>query len=238
MAGLTRRRFLTTVAATAGAGILAARCGGGRACAGWHVTDTGRRRRAEYFHFASTIPALSIDPHQDVTMGLAYTALMYGYPLSPVSPGAGRATRNIRPRAVVGEPGRVTYVFKMRPGIHFQDLSAGQRARGDAADDVVYSFQRIGSLDSTTVLEDGDVGDIGAGREHVQRASFERVCLRDGANSAARERRSSRGGGKAVRRFEAERCRLGPFQLRSLSPTESIADGPEPDLLCHGHPLP
>ncbi len=144
MRRISRRAFVAG-AATAAA-LLGLRCGGdGEEETPAATATTGAVERGGFYQLGTTTPALSIDPHTEVTMGLAFISFIYGYLMHQVdSP----------PRLVfdhaesLEQPDEMTFIYKMRPGIHFQDLPP-TGGREVVAEDVRYSFERIASLDAT-----------------------------------------------------------------------------------------
>jgi peptide/nickel transport system substrate-binding protein len=144
MRPISRRAFVAGAAAAAA--LAGLRCGGSGEEAPQATPTTGAVKRGGIYRLGTTTPALSIDPHTEVTMGLAFISFIYGYLLHQV---------DAPPRLVfdhaesLEQPDDLTFVFKMRPGIHFQDLPPAN-GREVIAEDVRYSFQRIASLMSTT----------------------------------------------------------------------------------------
>jgi peptide/nickel transport system substrate-binding protein len=106
------------------------------------------------YHLGSTIPAVSIDPHTEVTMGLAFICFIYGYLLHEVQQIDGPPLLVFDHAESLEQPDDLTYLFKMRPGIHFQDLPPAG-GREVVAEDVVYSFDRIASVGSTPFWTEG-----------------------------------------------------------------------------------
>lgn len=221
MGKIPRRRFLTVMAATAGAGILAARCGGGGKSAQPGTATLGPVKKGGVFHFASTMPALSIDPHTDVTMGLAYIALMYGYLFHQFQQPQGAPLVVFDHAESLENPDELTYVFKMRSGIRFQDLPP-VNGREVTPDDAVYSFQRIRSLDSTPFWKTG-MSEISApdpGTFRVRLSNVYAYAMGEFGGS-----RTTIVAEEAVKEFgdlKKNAVGSGPFQLRSLSPTDNI----------------
>ena len=221
MPRLSRRRFLTAAAATAGAGILAARCGGGKSTQVDTSATLGPVKKGGVFHRASTIPALSIDPHTDVTMGLAYIAFLYGYLFHQFQQPEGAPLVVFDHAESLENPDDLTYLFKMRPGIRFQDLPP-VNGREVTTEDVVYSFQRIGSLDSTPFWKSGmsEISAPDASTFKVRLSNVYAYAMGEfgGFHTAIVPE-------EALKEFgdlKQKALGSGPFQLSSLSPTESI----------------
>jgi peptide/nickel transport system substrate-binding protein len=222
MPTLSRRHFLTAAATTAGAGLLAAYCGGSEKTTQLDTSPTaGSVKKGGVFNLASTIPALSIDPHTDVTMGLMYIALVYGYLFHQFQQPKGAPLVVFDHAESMENPDELTYLFKMRPGIHFQDLPPAN-AREITAEDVVYSFQRIGSLDSTPFWKSGmsDISAPDASTFKVRLSNIYAYAMGEfgGIRTAIVPK-------EAVAQFgdlKQNALGSGPFQVSRLSPTESI----------------
>jgi peptide/nickel transport system substrate-binding protein len=144
MMRISRRAFLAGAAGAAG--LAALRCGGSEETGPSGATPTtGAIKRGGIYRFGTTTPALSIDPHTEVTTGLAFICFIYGYLLHQV---------DAPPRLVfdhaesLEQPDERTFIFKMRRGIQFQNIPPAN-GREVAAEDARYSFERIASLDST-----------------------------------------------------------------------------------------
>jgi ABC-type transport system substrate-binding protein len=222
MARLSRRRFLTTTAATAGAALFAVRCGGSEKGSQLDSSPTlGPAKRGGVYHIASTIPALSIDPHTDVTMGLAYIALIYGYLLHQFQQPKGAPLLVFDHADSLENPDELTYVFKMHPGIRFQEMPP-VNGREVTAADVVYSFERIASVDSTPFWKSGmseiSAPDLSTFRVRLSNVYAYAMAEFGGSRTAIVPE-------EAVKQFgdlKKNAIGSGPFQLRSLSQTESI----------------
>jgi len=147
MPKISRRAFLAGSAAVAG--LAALRCSDDQETTSTTATPTaGAVKRGGMFRLGTTIPAVSIDPHTEVTMGLAFICFIYGYLLHEVQQLEGPPALVFDHAESLEQPDALTYVFKMRPGIHFQNL-APANGREVVAEDIVYSFDRITSAGST-----------------------------------------------------------------------------------------
>ena len=86
MRRMSRRTFLAGAAGAAG--LVALRCGGGGEEEGTAdqatPTAAGAAKSGGVLHLGSTFPALSIDPHADVTLGLVFAPYIYGYLLHEI----------------------------------------------------------------------------------------------------------------------------------------------------------
>ena len=152
----SRRRFLTTMAATT-AGILATRCGGGDENeSGTPETSAtqGPVKKGGIYYRASTTPALSIDPFTEVTMGLAYIAYLYGFLLHEFQQLKGAPILVFDHAESLENPDDLTYVFKLRSGIKFQNLPP-VNGRAISAEDVKYGFQKLITGDATPFWTSG-----------------------------------------------------------------------------------
>jgi len=145
MRRISRRTFLAGAAGAAG--LLALHCGGGgEETAPTGATPTlGAPKRGGVLHLGSTFPALSIDPHKDITLGLAFTPYIYGYLFHGIDHLKGPPTLVFDHAESMEQPDDLTYVFKLHPGIRFQDLPP-VNGRELVAEDVLYSFDRIASI--------------------------------------------------------------------------------------------
>jgi peptide/nickel transport system substrate-binding protein len=154
MRGISRRAFLAGAAASAG--LAALRCSDNQeeTTPTGATPTTGPVKRGGVYHLGSTISALSIDPHTEVTMGLAFICFIYGYLLHEIQQPDGPPTLVFDHAESLEQPDDLTYVFKMRPGIHFQDLPPAS-GREVVAEDVLYSFDRIASVGSTPFWSEG-----------------------------------------------------------------------------------
>jgi len=144
MRRISRRTFLAGAAGAAG--LVALRCGGGeeKTTSGQATPTVGAPKRGGVLHLGSTFPALSIDPHEDVTLGLAFAPYIYGYLLHEIYHLKGPPTLIFDHAESVEQPEELTYVFKLHPGIRFHDLPP-VNGRELVAEDVLYSFDRIAS---------------------------------------------------------------------------------------------
>jgi peptide/nickel transport system substrate-binding protein len=138
------------------AGLIALRCGGDEDGPTPVIATptTGAVKRGRILRLGSTFPALSIDPHRDITLGLVFTPYIYGYLLHEVYNLKGPPTLLFDHIESVEQPDQVTYVFKLHSGIHFQDLPPAN-GRELVAEDVRYSFERIASVESTPFWRKG-----------------------------------------------------------------------------------
>ncbi len=153
MPKMSRRAFLAGAAAAAG--LAALRCGGNQETASTGASPTaGAIKRGGVFRLGTTTPAVSIDPHTEVTMGLAFICFIYGYLLHEIQQPEGPPTLVFDHAESLERPDDLTYVFKIRPGIHFQDLPPAS-GREVVAEDALYSFDRIASVGSTPFWTQG-----------------------------------------------------------------------------------
>jgi peptide/nickel transport system substrate-binding protein len=151
---ISRRAF---VAGAVGATALAAlRCGGDNdeTSPSQPTPTLGPLKRGGVFSLGTTVPALSIDPHTEVTMGLAFVCFIYGYLLHESTPPGSAPTLVFDHAEALEQPDDLTFIFKMRQGVRFQDLPP-VGGREITAEDAHYSFQRIASLQSTPFWTDG-----------------------------------------------------------------------------------
>ena len=146
---LSRRKMPAAGAGAAGvAGFALVGCGGGEkenGTNGGTPGGDGSPKRGGVFQQGTTIGALSIDPHTDVTMGLAFVPFIYGYLLHQVEMFEGAPLLMYDNATSHEQPDDLTYVFNMRKGVHFQNLPP-VNGREVVAEDVVYSFNRITSV--------------------------------------------------------------------------------------------
>src|SRR3972149_249909 len=84
MREISRRAFLAGAAAAAG--LAALRCSDSQeeTAPTGPTPTTGPVKRGGTYHLGTAIPAVSIDPHTEVTMGLAFVCFIYGYLLHEV----------------------------------------------------------------------------------------------------------------------------------------------------------
>ena len=148
---VSRRTVLGAGAAGLGvAAIGLAGCGGsskngGGATPSGGTSQAGAAKTGGTLRQGSTATALSIDPHTEAALGLAFVPFIYGYLMHEIQvPDA--APQIMWDHAESMElPDTSTYIFKMRKGIHFQDLPP-VNGREVVASDVTYSFDRITSI--------------------------------------------------------------------------------------------
>ena len=143
---LSRRKMLAAGAGAAGvAGFALAGCGGGEkenGTNGGTPGATSEPKRGGVYQQGTTVGALSIDPHTDITLGAFLVPYIYGYLLHQVE------TYDSGPLLIYDhaesheQPDALTYIFNMRKGIHFQNLPPAN-GREVVAEDVIYSFNRI-----------------------------------------------------------------------------------------------
>jgi peptide/nickel transport system substrate-binding protein len=155
MIRISRRSFLA--GAVGAAGLAALRCGadGDEETTPTAATPTtGPVKRGGVYQLGSTFPALSIDPHTDITLGLVFTPFIYGYLLHEVQHLEGPPTLLFDHAESLEQPDQVTYIFKLHPGIQFQNLPPAN-GREVVAEDVLYSFDRIASVESTPFWKEG-----------------------------------------------------------------------------------
>jgi peptide/nickel transport system substrate-binding protein len=144
MRSVSRRTFLAGAAGVAG--LAALRCGGEKETASTGATPTaGAPKRGGVYRLGSTTPALSIDPHTEVTLGLAFVPYIYGYLMHEIQMPEGPPEILFDHAETLEQPDELTYVFNLRPGIRFQNLPPAN-GREVVAEDVIYSFDRIASL--------------------------------------------------------------------------------------------
>jgi peptide/nickel transport system substrate-binding protein len=149
------RRSVLKAGAAAGLGVAAyglVGCGGGNKSPSSTATSTALPiKTGGTFRTGSVQNALSIDPHTDVGLGLTFAPYIYGYLMHQVQ------VPNSEPEMIwdlaesMEMPDDLTYIFKMRQGVHFQDLPP-VNGREVTADDVVYSLNRIAELQPEPLL--------------------------------------------------------------------------------------
>jgi ABC-type transport system substrate-binding protein len=231
---ISRRRFLA--AAAASAGLIALRCnGGGNGQPAGSTPTLGPVKRGGTFRLATTVPALSIDPHTEVTMGLAFICFIYGYLLHEVQQEDGAPTLVYDHAQSLEQPDALTYVFNMRPGIRFQNVPPAN-GREVTAEDVLYSFHRIASGDSTAFWTSG-IAEMSA----PDRGSFSARLSQPYAYTMTEFGgiRTAIVPPEAVQEFgdlKTHACGSGPFQVRNLSPNEGIDMARNPDYYVAGIP--
>jgi peptide/nickel transport system substrate-binding protein len=133
---VSRRRVLSaSAAAGAGAAVMLAGCGGGngRAPAG------GQPRSGGVLRLGTTLPIASgLDPQIETGTGLAIFPRIYGYLLHVDE----RDDTIVKDHALsVEQPDPVTYIFKLRPDVRFQDITP-VGGRNVTADDIAASIIR------------------------------------------------------------------------------------------------
>lgn len=231
---ISRRRFLS--AAAASAGLLALRCtSGGGAPRADNTPTLGPVKRGGTFRLATTVPALSIDPHTEVTMGLAFICFLYGYLLHEVQHQDGAPTLVYDHAQSLERPDELTYIFNMRPGVRFQNVPPAN-GREISSEDVLYSFERIASGDSTTFWTSGI-----AAMSTPDRSTFSVRLSRPYAYTMAEFGgiRTAIVPPEAVEEFgdlKTHACGSGPFLARRLSPNEGIEMARNPGYYVTGIP--
>ena len=171
----SRRRFLTTMAATT-AGVLATRCGGGDENESETPVGSATQRpikKGRVYRHASTTPALSIDPFTEVTMGLAYIAYLYGFLLHEFQQLKGAPILVFDHAESLENPDDLTYIFKLRSGIKFQNLPP-VNGRAVSAEDVKYGFQKLITGDATPFWT-SDITDISVSDPSTLKVSLANV---------------------------------------------------------------
>ena len=154
MPKISRRAFLAGTAAAAGLAALHCRNEQEETGPTGATPTTGPVKRGGVFRLGTTTPAMSIDPHTEVTMGLAFVCFIYGYLLHEIQQPEGPPTLVFDHAESLEQPDDLTYVFKMRHGIHFQDLPPAN-GREVVAEDALYSFDRIASVGATPFWTQG-----------------------------------------------------------------------------------
>ena len=231
---ISRRQFLAATAASAG--LLALRCAGGGSREREGGTPTpGTVKTGGTFRLATTTPALSIDPHTEVTMGLAFICFIYGYLLHEIQQESGAPSLVYDHAQSLEQPDALTYVFNMRPGVHFQDVPPANGREVGAAD-VLYSFQRIASGDSTPFWATGiaDMSTPGQGVFSVRLTAPYAYTMAEfgGIRTAIVPPEAVQQWGD----LKLHACGSGPFQVRSLSPNEGIEMERNPGYYVAGIP--
>ena len=234
---ISRRRFLTTTAASAG--LLALRCSdGGGKDSGTEVAGTptkGAVKRGGAFRLATTVPALSIDPHTEVTMGLAFICFIYGYLLHEIQQQDGAPLIIYDHAQSLEQPDPLSYVFNMRPGVRFQNVPPAN-GREVSADDALYSFKRIASGDPTTFWTSG-IADMSAPNSSAFSVRLTEPYAYTMAEFGGI--RTAIVPPEAVEQFgdlKTHACGSGPFQVRNLSQHEGIEMASNPDYYVTGIP--
>jgi len=231
---ISRRQFIATTAASAG--LLALRCaGGGSGQREGGAPTLGPVKKGGTFRLATITPALSIDPHTEVTMGLAFVCFIYGYLLHEVQEENGAPSLVYDHAESLEQPDALTYVFNMRPGVRFQDVPPANGREVGAAD-VLYSFQRIASGDSTKFWTSG-IADMSA----PDQGTFSVRLTAPYAYTMAEFGgiRTAIVPPEAVQQWgdlKLHACGSGPFQVRNFSQTEGIEMDRNPDYYVSGIP--
>jgi peptide/nickel transport system substrate-binding protein len=183
----------------------------------------------------STFPALSIDPHTVITLGLAIIPYIYGYLFHEVQHLEGPPTLLFDHAESLEQPDDLTFIFKLHPGVHFQNLPPAN-GRELVAEDVLYSFERIASVESTPFWS-----------EDIQRMSapdpytFEVDIFRPHAYTMAEfgGHRTAIVPREAVEEFgdlKSHGLGSGPFQVESLSRGETVDMARNPNYFVEGIP--
>src|SRR4030042_4085161 len=112
MRAISRRAFLAGAAAATG--LAALRCSDSKDVAGptGPTPTTGPTKTGGMYRLGSTLPAVSIDPHTEVTMGLAFLCFIYGYLLHEIQLTEGPPTLVFDHAESLEQPDDLTYVFK------------------------------------------------------------------------------------------------------------------------------
>ena len=143
---VSRRTVLGAGAAGLGAAALGlAGCGGGdKGAAGGTPSGAtpGAAKTGGTLRQGSVAAALSIDPHTEAALGLAFVSFIYGYLMHEVQVPDGPPKMLWDHAESMELPEDTTYIFNMKQGIRFQDLSP-VNGREVVASDVTYSFDRI-----------------------------------------------------------------------------------------------
>ncbi len=235
MKRISRRALLGGMAGAAG--LAALRCGGDEdGTAPAVATPTaGAVKRGGVLRLSSTFPALSIDPHTDITLGLVFTPYIYGYLLHEVYNLKGPPTLLFDHIESMEQPDEVTYVFKLHQGIHFQDLPPAN-GRELVAEDVRYSFERIASVESTpfwkTGIESTSAPDPYTFQARLTGPHAYTMAEFGGHRTAIVPR-------EAVEEYgdlKSHALGSGPFQVESLSRGESMDMVRHPNYFVEGIP--
>lgn len=145
---ISRRKVLAAGAAGMGAVALGLVGCGGSSKQGTGTLSTGTPgtpKSGGTFRQGSIAAALSIDPHTEAALGLAFVPYIYGYLMHEIQVPDGSPQTMWDLAESMEMPDDVTYIFKMRQGVRYQDLPP-VNGREVVADDVVYSFDRITSI--------------------------------------------------------------------------------------------
>jgi peptide/nickel transport system substrate-binding protein len=234
---ISRRRFLTATAASAGLAALSC-SGGGTKDGGTEVAGTptqGAVKRGGAFRLATTIPALSIDPHTEVTMGLSFICFIYGYLLHEVQQQDGAPLIVYDHAVSLEQPDPLSYIFNLRPGVRYQNVPPAN-GRLVSADDALYSFQRIASGDSTQFWTGGIAEMVTPDSATFSVRLTEPYAYTMGEFGGIR---TAIVPPEAVAQFgdlKLNACGSGPFQVRSFSQTDGIEMAKNPDYYVSGIP--
>jgi peptide/nickel transport system substrate-binding protein len=183
----------------------------------------------------STIPAVSIDPHTEVTMGLAFISFVYGYLLHEIQQPDGPPTLLFDHAESLEQPDDLTYLFKLNAGIRFQDLPPVS-GREFVAEDAVYSFDRIGSVQSTPFWSEGIVGKSAPDPYTFEVRSAGPYAYTMGEFGGIRTAMVAK---EAVEQFgdlKSHGLGSGPFQVASLSRGETMEMVRNPNYYREGIP--
>ncbi len=149
---VSRRRVLVAGAAGMGAVALGlVGCGSGSkqsasgTPSGGSAGPTLTPKTGGIFRQGSVTTALSIDPHTEAALGLAFVPFIYSYLMHQIQVPDGSPEMMWDLAESMETPDDLTYIFKMRQGVHYQDIPPVS-GREVVADDVVYSFDRITSI--------------------------------------------------------------------------------------------
>jgi len=127
-----------------GAALLACRGGDeapAPAAGGPDGATPGPIKRGGTLRLGFTIPAVTIDPHTDLSLGVIFFPYLYGYLMHEV----GDPPRHLFDHAhSLEQPDDATFVFKLRRGIRFHDVDP-VFGRELTSEDVVYSLNRLAS---------------------------------------------------------------------------------------------
>jgi len=147
---VSRRTVLGAGAAGLGAAALGvAGCGGskngGTSTPSAGTPNAGTPKTGGTFRQGTIATALSIDPHTEAALGLAFVPFIYGYLMHEFQVPDGPPQMVYDHAESMEIPDNLTYIFKMRQGVRFQDLPP-VNGREVVASDVTYSFDRITSV--------------------------------------------------------------------------------------------
>ncbi len=145
---VSRRKALAAGAAGMGAVALGLVGCGGSSKQGTGTPSAGTPlapKTGGIFRQGSVATALSIDPHTEAALGLAFVPYIYSYLMHQIQVPDGSPEMMWDLAESMETPDDQTYIFKMRQGVRYQDLPPVD-GRDVVADDVVYSFDRITSI--------------------------------------------------------------------------------------------